>query len=470
VIAAWMLYAVVVSAFLYLGARAAERALVAWRGHTRWVWVAAIMLAVAIPLWPRPTREFSPRESVVRGVETAPPVVVSTAPSMVPTWTVTAPRVGDDAWWLMVWIVASLGVALRYAVASRRLRVTMRSAHPNTMAGESVLLVPDGAPVLVGVIAPQIVVPAWLTEFDAALQTLVIAHEDEHRRAGDAWLVHALAVLLIALPWNVPLWLMGRRLRRAIEVDCDARVLARYPDVQRYGRVLLAVAQRRGLGASLIAPALAEPASLTEERIVAFTSIVRVGRATRAALVVVSVAAVMAACTAERGVKPVERAALAELPKMTVTAPPVVTADTTFVAVTAAAARTAQALRDSQRDDRARRDEVVRRIAVRASSDTTPVLKEFQVDKPASTLPGSPGPFYPAAEKARGESGSVLARFVVRADSTLDPASVTIVRASSEAFADAVRAAIPRMKFSAAELGGRTVAQLVQQPFEFQIR
>jgi TonB family protein len=410
----------------------------------------------------------------VRGVETAPPVVVSTAPSMVPTWTVTAPRVGDDAWWLIAWIAASLGVALRYAVASRRLRVTMRSAHPNTMAGESVLLVPDGAPVLVGVIAPQIVVPAWLSEFDAALQTLVIAHEDEHRRAGDVWLVHALAVLLIALPWNVPLWLMGRRLRRAIEVDCDARVLARYPDVQRYGRLLLAVAQRRGLGASLIVPALAEPASLTEERIMAFTTNERVGRVTRVALVVVTVAGVVAACTAERGVEPVERAEVAELSKMTVVAPPSATADTTFVAVTASAARLAQASRDSQQVARLRREIelVAARSAAttRTSTDTTPVLKEFQVDKPASTLAGSPGPSYPAAEKARGEEGSVLALFVVRADGTLDPASIKIVRATSDSFADAVRTALTKMKFSAAEVGGRTVAQMVQQPFEFQIR
>ncbi len=326
---------------------------------------------------------------------------------------------GRSRW---VWAVGSLLVALRYGRASRRLAATLRSATTATVAGEPVLMVRDGAPALVGVVAPRIVVPAWLTEFDAALQALVIAHEAEHRRAGDVWLVHGLALLLIALPWNVPLWLMGRRLRRAIELDCDARVLARHPDVQRYGRVLLTVAQRRGLGASLIAPALAEPVSLTEERIMALTTTERLGTGARAALVLTALAAVVAACTAERGTDP--------------------------------------AMADAARTTAAFATEV-------APADT--VLKEFQVDVPVQALPGSPGPVYPAAAKARREEGMVLVQFVIRADSSLDLGSVRVVSATSEAFADAVRTALPTMQFRAGEVDGKPVAQMVQQPFGFQL-
>ena len=31
---------------------------------------------------------------------------------------------------------------------------------------------------------------------------------------------------VVLMPWNLPLWWQWRRLRFAIEVDCDARVLA----------------------------------------------------------------------------------------------------------------------------------------------------------------------------------------------------------------------------------------------------
>ena len=45
-----------------------------------------------------------------------------------------------------------------------------------------------------------------------------------HRAARDPlWL--ALAWLVVAaMPWNLPLWALVRRLRSAIEADCDARL------------------------------------------------------------------------------------------------------------------------------------------------------------------------------------------------------------------------------------------------------
>jgi TonB family protein len=464
-IAAWMLYAVVVSGCLYVAARAAEGVLGAWRGRTRWVWVVAITLALAVPLLPQGSRtSHDGSRAAVGAVDAVGRDEAAAGVPVIPTWTVTAPRVGGDQWWVALWVIASAAVALRYVRASHRLRRLLRGAAAETVAGAPVLVVPEGAPALVGVLTPRIVVPAWLREFDAALQALVIAHEEEHRRAGDVWLVHAMALLLIALPWNLPLWLMGRRLRRAIELDCDARVLARYPDVQRYGRVLLAVAQRRGLGASLIAPALAEPVSLTEERIVAFTTKGRLGRAARVALVVVSSAAVVAACTAERSTEATE--ATDEVSAVVYQEVPleVVAADTTSVAI----AETKRGAADTSQVKRLR-EAMARARAVAADMDTNTIYKEFQVEQPVQAQPGSPGPVYPPAAKARGEEGTVLLQFVIRADSTLDVNSIRVISATSDEFANAVRAALPTMKFRAAEVGGKAVAQLVQQPFGFQL-
>ena len=72
-------------------------------------------------------------------------------------------------------------------------------------------------------------------------------------------------------PWNAPLWWMARRLRFAIELDCDARVLKGRPDPSAYGSLLLDVSERTMGGAMPIA-ALAEPVSLIERRIEAMTS------------------------------------------------------------------------------------------------------------------------------------------------------------------------------------------------------
>jgi bla regulator protein blaR1 len=65
-----------------------------------------------------------------------------------------------------------------------------------------------------------------------------------HIAARDPWLLLLALAIVVAAPWNLPLWWELRRLRFAIEVDCDARVVSRGADVRTYGEVLLAVGQQ----------------------------------------------------------------------------------------------------------------------------------------------------------------------------------------------------------------------------------
>jgi hypothetical protein len=96
-------------------------------------------------------------------------------------------------------------------------------------------------------------------------------HEHEHRRAGDQ-LVGAIGELAVALvPWHVALWYALRRLRCALELDCDARVLRRESDVERYGHLLLRCAQSGGLAGTLTTW-LRGPAGTLELRIRAMTA------------------------------------------------------------------------------------------------------------------------------------------------------------------------------------------------------
>jgi periplasmic protein TonB len=111
-------------------------------------------------------------------------------------------------------------------------------------------------------------------------------------------------------------------------------------------------------------------------------------------------------------------------------------------------------------------------IAKGVEGGTGPVISDqpyfdFQVEKAAAAIPGSGNPAYPEMLKSSGVEGEALVQFVVDTTGRAETGSFKVLRASHEAFGQAVRAALPRMRFLPAEIGGRKVRMLVQQPFAF---
>ena len=94
---------------------------------------------------------------------------------------------------------------------------------------------------------------------------------------------------------------------------------------------------------------------------------------------------------------------------------------------------------------------------------------EFQVEKPVVPAPGSISPRYPDMLRQAGVEGEVLAQFVVDTTGKAEPGSLKILKSSHDLFIQSVKNALPQMKFIPAEVGGRKVKQLVQQPFSFSI-
>jgi len=94
---------------------------------------------------------------------------------------------------------------------------------------------------------------------------------------------------------------------------------------------------------------------------------------------------------------------------------------------------------------------------------------EFQVEKPVVPAPGSVSPRYPDMLRQAGVEGEVLAQFVVDTTGRAEPGSLKILKSSHDMFVQSVKNALPNMKFIPAEVGGRKVKQLVQQPFTFSI-
>jgi beta-lactamase regulating signal transducer with metallopeptidase domain len=180
-----------------------------------------------------------------------------------PVWQL--PRPGTRAL-LISWATMSGALLLLLATAHLALRRRAGLWSSENLRGQPVLVSEDTGPALVGVLRPQIVVPRWLLSEPEATQDLILQHEQQHMAAHDPLLLRACLLAAIALPWNLPLWLQWRKLRLAIELDCDARVLGVGADPANYAEVLLAVVQRAS-AAPLGMVTMTEPASGLEHRI-----------------------------------------------------------------------------------------------------------------------------------------------------------------------------------------------------------
>ena len=299
---AWLAYTVLVTLLLAGAAFAAEGAARLRRASTRWIWMLAIIAAPLLPL-AISTVSIQVPVSLAPDAMSAPVALREvTSPALSPSNWIATPMATPDSGMpadlvlQRLWAAASLAIMIALMVGAVALQLRKRRWAQRLVAGANVLVAPDAGPAVVGLVSPRIVVPEWLLQAPALQQSLVIAHEKSHVDARDPQLL-AFAIAVLALtPWNLPLWWMVRRLRHAIEVECDARVLSAGHDVRAYGEALVDVGQRQSgyLGA---AAAMAESRSLLEQRIrLMLSSPGRKGRAAGAVLggVALSMAAIAA--------------------------------------------------------------------------------------------------------------------------------------------------------------------------------
>jgi periplasmic protein TonB len=90
------------------------------------------------------------------------------------------------------------------------------------------------------------------------------------------------------------------------------------------------------------------------------------------------------------------------------------------------------------------------------------------VERPA-VLRAPPRPRYPDQLRVAGVMGRVVVQLVVDTAGRVEPGSVVIRESSHELFSQAVRAVLPSLRFTPAEVGGRRVRMLVELPFEFRL-
>lgn len=264
----WMLYAALVGTLIAAGAFAVERLVASQGKPRRFVWLAALGLAVVVPLVGGLREPLS--TEVIRAAGPAEPAAPGTArvegiarfgsPLPGPSSRVTA-RTAGIAW--VAGSTAALAVLCSVLVAvawARRRWPRVR------VDGMEVYLSRRFGPALVGIVAPKPVIPAWVQRAEPSSRAAILLHELEHARARDHLALLYAAIVAVVFPWSPPIWWMCRRLRAAIEIDCDQRVIAGGIATADYGKVLLQ-AWTRAHGRWGLVPAMGQPRSLLERRL-----------------------------------------------------------------------------------------------------------------------------------------------------------------------------------------------------------
>src|SRR5258708_17726633 len=113
------------------------------------------------------------------------------------------------------------------------------------------------APVTLGIVHPEIVLPQDWREWDEAKLEVVLAHERSHIERRDP-LVQLSSALHRALAWHSPLsWFLHRRIVRVAEDASDDAAVAATSDRAFYAEVLLDFMQRGVRGANVPGVAMA---------------------------------------------------------------------------------------------------------------------------------------------------------------------------------------------------------------------
>lgn len=295
----WMLYSLLLSVIVTAAAMLAHDAQRAANRAVRWTWISAIVVVVMLTLSAPLRRD--------RAVDTARSTTSTQSLATLPAWIDTpqslASRIGRitasfatpintmmtsaqrslaripigvQRAIALLWLVSSIITLGVFAWSYSRVRGMMRRWPKVTVGGTVARVAPSSGPAVVGLAPSEIVVPAWLLSRSSDEQQLVVTHENEHVRARDPWLLVVACVALALMPWNPLLWYAFGRLRLAIELDCDRRVLQRGIRKADYGALLIDLSGVHSAFPSAV-PAFVVPAfsctgSYLERRLLAMTS------------------------------------------------------------------------------------------------------------------------------------------------------------------------------------------------------
>ena len=291
-----VVHVLLVGMLLSLAAAAADSLLRALGRPARWIWAAALAGGVLIPatLFRRVPEESG--AGVALALE--PAVVLGGAPAQVQVsllsrlldgWHLLLEGVagitgrgaeavlaipGLESLLLTGWVALSLAGVVLVAGALLRIRRLLGRLPVEVVEGCPVTVSQAMGPAVVGVARPRIVLPRRLLDAPRDLLRMVLTHEREHLKARDTLLLALGLGGVVLLPWSPAAWYQLRRLRLAIELDCDGRVIRSGVSRVRYASLLLDAGSRSTPWSPAMA-GLVESPSLLESRMKALCTPLR---------------------------------------------------------------------------------------------------------------------------------------------------------------------------------------------------
>jgi bla regulator protein blaR1 len=269
----WILYAICISGVLSLSALAAEYRSRLVQGRSRWIWIAVLLTSVFLPIAMSSVSVRLPPVPEAASHQTAKTVALREMTSMrlstidmVGTTARAFPWSMPDSSVTGLWVVLSATLLAGLSASAALLFWQKRNWSRRVVASTQVLVADSAGPAVVGLFRPEIVLPQWVADAQIPLQQAVIAHERSHLDACDPQVLMLALGLLVLMPWNIPLWWQVARLRRAIEIDCDTRVINGGLDAASYGEALVTVGEYQSGYVGIAAGMLGSRAFL-EERI-----------------------------------------------------------------------------------------------------------------------------------------------------------------------------------------------------------
>jgi beta-lactamase regulating signal transducer with metallopeptidase domain len=253
-IISWMISATVLGTIIAIGSSFVAR-IAAYRGlPRRWLVLSLMALSLVLPAVLAVTHRPAPVPMAPQPAQTQPTAAIATEPSR---------QISADTVLLIGWATLSVALLALLAATDRRIRAELAACRHQRVLGVAVTVSRDFGPAAVGLIRPRVVLPAWALDRPHDELRLVLRHELEHLRAGDQFVLAAGVTMAVLMPWNPALWWQLRRLRVAMELDCDRRVTVTPSDRPRYAQVLLDVRTARAPHQMVLALAPA-PSALTE--------------------------------------------------------------------------------------------------------------------------------------------------------------------------------------------------------------
>lgn len=424
-IAVWMLYCVGIGVAFVVVGYALERGLHLAGRPTRWAWVIAVAGSYLVPVasWVRPEAFSTFPAPVPMAAEPLPSTAVTSITSSIlhqpPSRSFSLSDLDLPLRW--GWGLASIAILVTLAVAATRLVSLRRRWRQATVDGRSVLVSHDVGPAVVGLWSPRVVLPEWALQLSERDRELMLAHEDEHVGAKDPVMLAASLFAVLVAPWNLAVWWQWRRLRLAVEMDCDARVLAGGRSAPVYGELLLRVGQHRSPQALGVA-AFGEPVSFLESRIRRMLATMPRWRwAGAAAALVVAVGALVGACETPRPVGPARE--------------PVETRGATAPGI---------------------------------RGFVSSVIAPTNIDQAPAVVSGDTTDF-PDLLRLAGIKGRVVLQARIETNGRVTPGSIAVVESPHPALAEVTKRALLRSRFRPALARGRAVNAVVRIVYDFVI-